>query len=206
MIGPELTLQLMVQRLVAGLIIATVQSAAMAAAAVLLGDKGPRHDRRLSAWPTAHIDMLGLGSLMLTGFGWSRALAIDPAQMRCGRWGLVGLVLAGSAAQLLAGYLILKLVIPLLTILPDTAGLAAAAFVRVTSQLCVWMALFSLLPLPPLAGGHFLRAVGIVVPRQTDGYLGWALLIASVLGVTRVVLTPAFELVAPIVLGNDVLR
>jgi Zn-dependent protease len=113
-------------------------------------------------------------------------------------------VLAGSAALLLVGYLLLLVVIPLLTLLPYTAGLTAAAFVRVAAQLCVWMALFSLLPIPPLAGAHFLAALGIAVPRQAGVWLGWALLLASLLGVTRMVLTPGYRLIAPMVLGTDI--
>ena len=53
MIGSDLTLQLVVMRLFAGLIIATVQGATIAAVAVLLGDKGPRYDGRLTPAPVA---------------------------------------------------------------------------------------------------------------------------------------------------------
>ncbi len=201
MTGLDLTIQLVVLRLFAGLIIATVQGATIAAAAVLLGDTGPRHDGRLTLLPFGHIDMLGLGSIMLTGFGWGRPVAIDAGKLRLGRWGLAVPVLAASGMLLVVGNLILLLVIPLLTFLPYTAGLGAAAFVRVAARLCVWMALFSLLPIPPLPGGHFLAALGISVPRQAGNYLGWVLLAASVYGITRMVLSPAYELIAPMVLG-----
>ncbi|MBK8085717.1 MAG: hypothetical protein IPK28_18885 [Devosia sp.] len=190
-------------RLFAGLIIAMVQSAAIAVVAVLLGDNGPRHDGRLTVLPFGHVDMLGLGAIMLTGFGWGRPVAIDASKLRIGRWGLVVIALAGSAALLLLGYLLLLLVIPLLITLPYTAGLAAAAFMRVAAQLCVWTAVFSLLPIPPLAGAHFLAALGISIPRQAGTYLAWALLAASIFGVTRMLMTPAYDLVAPIVLGID---
>ncbi|MGV8989380.1 MAG: hypothetical protein ACOH2H_24430 [Cypionkella sp.] len=204
MIGPELTIQLVALRLFAGIIIATVQGATIATVAVLLGDKGPRHDGRLTVLPGGHVDLLSLGSIMLTGFGWGQPVAIEAAALRIGRWGLVVVVLAGSAALLLAGYLLLMLAIPLLTLLPYTAGLTMAAFVRVAARLCVWTALFSLLPIPPLTGAHFLAAVGIVVPKPAGTYLGWALLTASIFGVTRTVLSPAYDLIAPIVLGGAV--
>lgn len=201
MMGADLTIQLVVVRLIAGLIIVTVHGAAIAAAAVMLGDKGPRYDGRRTVLPSGHIDMLGLGSIMLTGFGWGRPVAIEAGNLRIGRWGLVVAVLTGSAALLLTGYLLLLLVIPLLTFLPYTAGLTAAAFVRVAARLCVWMALFNLLPIPPLAGTHFVAALGIFVPKQAGTYMGWALLAASAFGLTRMVLTPVYDLVAPIVLG-----
>jgi Zn-dependent protease len=202
-IGSELTIQLVVLRLFAGLILATVQGAVIAAAAVLLGDKGPRHDGRLTLVPFNHVDLLGLGSIMLSGFGWSKPVAIETAQLRFGRWGLVIAALAGSAMLLAIGYLILLLIIPLLTLLPYTAGLTAVAFVRVTARLCVWMALFTLLPVPPLAGAHLLAAVGIRLPAPAGILFGWGLLLASVFGITRTVLTPVYDVVAPLVLGLE---
>ena len=81
-------------------------------------------------------------------------------------------------------------------------GVTAVSFVRQTAQLCVWMALFSLVPIPPLAGAHFLSALGISLPERAGSYLGWALLVASIFGVTRIVLRPAFAIVAPLVLGG----
>lgn len=204
--GLDLTVQLVVFRLLAGLLLVAVHGATLAAVAVLLGDRGPKHDGRLTLVPFGHIDLLGLGSLVLTGFGWSKPVAIDPTETRVGRWGPVIATLAGSAALLAFGSLILLLVIPLLTVLPYTAGIGAAAFVRLTAQLCVWMALLALVPLPPLAGTHLLAALGIRLPSSAGMFVGWALLLASILGVTRMVLTPAYDLVAPLVIAGAVAR
>ncbi len=203
MIGPDLTIQLVVLRFLAGLIIAAVQGAAIAATAVLLGDKGPRYDGRLTLLPFGHIDLLGLGSLILTGFGWGKPVAIEAAQLRPGRWGLVAATLAGSIALLATAYLLLLLVIPLLTLLPYTAGMTAAAFVRIAARLCIWMALFALLPVPPLAGAHFLEAVGIRLPATTSPWIGGGLLVASIVGITGAVLAPGYGVVAPLILGVD---
>ncbi len=203
MINLDLSVQLVVMRLLAGVIIATVQGATIAAAAVLLGDKGPRYDGRLTVMPWGHIHLAGLGAMMLTGFGWGRPVAIEAGKLRPGRWGLVLAVLAGSAALLLVGFLLLSLAGPLLRSLEFTAGVTAAAFVRVAARLCVWISLFSLLPIPPLAGAHFLAAVGLSLPAQAGNYLAWMLLLASIFGVTQRVLTPAYSLIAPLVLGVD---
>ena len=206
MIGLDLTIQLVVMRLFAGLIIATVQGAAIAAAAVLLGDKGPRYDKRLTVFSPRHIDLLGLGSMILSGFGWGKAVAIDAAQLRIGRLGLVIAVLAGSAALLAVGMLILWLIVPLLTVLPYTAGITTAAFIRVTARLCVWTAILALVPLPPLAGAHFLSALGIRLPQAAGLWIGIALLVVSALGITRMVLTPLYDVIAPLVLGVELAR
>lgn len=206
MIDLDLTLQLMVTRFLAGVIMATVQGATIAAVAMLLGDKGPRYDGRLTPLPASHIDLLGLGSLVLAGFGWSKPVAIDPGELRVGRWGLVLAPIAGSLALLIAGALLVLLVIPALTLLPHTAALLVAAFLRSTAQLCVWMALFTLVPLPPLAGGHILAALGIRLPPAAGTIVGCLLLALSVLGVTRMVLAPAYQLLAPLVLGANFIR
>lgn len=203
MFGSDLTVDLVVMRVIAGITIMTVQGLVLAAVALLLGDKGPQYDGKLTAWPWGHVDLLGLLSMALTGFGWSRPVAIDPAQLRPGRWGLVVAVLASSVALLLLGFLLLQLAVPLLTGLEYTAAVTASAFVREAAQLCVWIALFSLLPIPPLTGAHFLAALGIAVPERFTTFLGWALFVASIFGVTRVVVTPAYNLLAPLILGAD---
>ncbi len=204
MIGSDLTVDLVVMRVIAGVIIMTVQGLVIAAVAVGLGDKGPQYDGRLTAWPWGHVDLLGLLSMALTGFGWGRPVAVDPGQLRIGRWGLVVVVLASSAALLLLGFLLQLLAAPALRQLDYTAAVTIAAFVREAAQLCVWIALFSLLPIPPLAGAHFLRALGVTVPDRWATYLGWALFIASIFDVTSMVVTPAYKLVAPLVLGADI--
>ena len=206
MIGLDLTLQLVVTRFLAGVLMAIVQGATIAAIAVLLGDKGVRHDGRLTLSPTSHVDLLGLGTLMLTGFGWSKEVAIEREQLRWGPMGLVLATLAGSAAPLVFGWLILFLVIPALTLLPHTAALVVAAFIRSTAQLCVWMALLALVPVPPLAGAHFLAALGIKLPSRAGLIIGCLLLVLSLFGITRTVLLPAYQVVAPLVIGAELGR
>jgi hypothetical protein len=81
-------------------------------------------------------------------------------------------------------------------------ALTTSIFLRNAAPLCVWMALFTLLPIPPLAGAHLLAAAGIRLPTIAPVIGGWALFILSLLGVTRSVLAPAYGLVAPLVLGS----
>lgn len=202
--APDLTIQLVLMRLLAGIIIAVIQGTAIAAVAVLLGDKGPRHDGRVNLLTPHHISLLGLGSLMLTGYGWGQPVSVEADKMRAGRLGLVLAVLGGSAALLALAVLLLLLAGPMVKSLDFSTGMAGAAFVRLAARLCVWMALFSLLPIPPLAGAHFLAAIGISIPRQAGVYFGWALLLASLIGVTQKILTPAYNIVAPLLLGVDI--
>lgn len=203
MISSDLTIQLLVFRLLAGLIIITVQGLALVAVAVMLGDKGPVHDGRLTPSPLAHLDMWGIGSMMLSGFGWGKPVDIEAAQLRIGRWGLVIAPLVASLVLLLLATLLVALVLPALTRLPYTAGITTAAFLRTTAQLSVWMAIFALVPLPPVAGAYFLAAAGIRLPPSTQTMIGIGLLVISSLGITRMVLLPVYRIVAPMILGPE---
>ncbi|WP_293866991.1 hypothetical protein [uncultured Alsobacter sp.] len=204
MIGPELTVQLVAMRLLAGVLIAVVHGSAVAYAAVMLGDQGPRHDGRTQVLSGRHVSLPGLGALMLTGFGWAAPVAIDGDRLRGGRLALVLPPLAGSAALLLLGFTLLLFAGPALRSLDVTSGVAIAAFVRVAGRLCVWIALFSLVPVPPLAGAHLLEALGLRLPAWTSAVMAVALTLASLAGITASILTPAYRVIAPLVLGGAV--
>ena len=157
--------QQLVLRFCALLFIAGVHGLAVAATAVALGDPGPRHDRRLTFNPFAHLDIVGGISAVLFSLGWIRPIAIDPEKLRPGRAGLAFVVVGGAAATLLSA-LALRLVRPMiLPLLPDTASALAFALIETTGQLSLWFALFNLLPVPCLTGSHLLV---IVMPQWRD--------------------------------------
>ena len=155
-----------------------MHGAAVAGAAVALGDAGPRHDGRLSLNPFAHLDILGSISAVLFSVGWIKPVAIDPAQLRPGRVGLVLIIAAATAATLLS-VLALWLVRPLLLpLLPDTASALAFALIETTMQLSLWLALVNLLPLPCLTGGHLLTAIA---PQWRGAFWRWRTVVAVLL-------------------------
>jgi Zn-dependent protease len=174
----DLTPQQLILRFCALLFIAAVHGAAVAGAAVALGDAGPRHDGRLSLNPFAHLDILGSISAVLFSVGWIKPIAIDPAQLRPGRVGLVLIIAAATAATLLS-VLALWLVRPLLLpLLPDTASALAFALIETTMQLSLWLALVNLLPLPCLTGGHLLTAIA---PQWRGAFWRWRTVVAVLL-------------------------
>lgn len=198
----DLTLQAIGFRVLTLLVVAAVQGFAVAATAVLLGDKGPKYDGRLTAWPAGHVDVVGGVCLVLLGLGWTKPVAVDAGEMRAGRLGLVVVVLAGFAALLAAAVLLQALVVPALETLPHTAALTAAAFLRVASDLTIRVALLSLLPVPPLMGGLLLQAAGLRVPQTVQ----WAIVAGLVAAIwTRAadpLLNPAHAYLASVLLGR----
>jgi len=196
------TLQSIAFRVVALLIIAGVHGAAVAGAAVLLGDRGPKYDGRLTLSPAGHIDPSGAASLILFGIGWTRPVAIDPGQFRAGRIGAVLVVLAGFAALCLTAACLHALIRPALTTLPDSAALTTAAFLRVAGDLAIWFALLSLLPVPPLTGGLLPEAAGLRVPKRAVWVLTAVLLLAVATGTVRQFLGPAQAMLAALITGG----
>ena len=203
---PDLTLQQIGMRLAAMVIVAAVHGAAVAGAAVLLGDRGPRHDGRLTLVPSAHLDVVGTLSAVVFAMGWTRPVAVDPAALRFGRAGPALIVLAGTIALVATALAFLALVRPALEALSYTSGIAVAAALRVGAELSLWMAVLNLLPVPPLTGAHLLSALGLRVPKRAVLVSTAALLLLIASGAMRAGLTPLHDLVAPAVLGAAMIR
>jgi Zn-dependent protease len=203
----DFTLSQLVMRLAAALLASTLQGFAIAAAAVALGDPGPRSDGRRTINPLAHVDLIGGAMALIFAAGWAKWVAIDPRALRHGHLDLLLVVAAGFLA-IVAGVEVLRWGRPfLLPLLPDTAAAASFALIQTTIEVALAFALFSLLPVPPLAGGHLLLAVA---PGLRDRWprlplvLGLILAAAMFTGAVSHVLDPAVRLLVAFVLGEDV--
>ncbi len=199
----DLTLQQLGLRLVAFVFVATVHGVAVSAAAVAMGDQGPRYDGRLSINPTAHLDLVGTVSAVLFPVGWIKPVAIDPFALRTGRIGLVIVVGAGVAATVLSA-LALGLARPfILPLLPDTASTMAFALIDFVIALSIWFALVNmLLPLPPLTGAHLLAVAAPAyhkVLTRIAPYAGLVLAVAAWSGIVTTALRPAYRILATVI-------
>jgi len=200
----DYSLQQLVLRLVAMVFIAAVHGIAVAGTACALGDPGPRYDGRLTPNPLRHLDVLGTLAGVFSA-GWIRPVAIDPAELRTGRIGLVLVVLAGAAATL-ASVVVLRFERPyLLPLLPDTTSALAFAFIETIGELSLWFALVNVLPLPPLTGSHLLVAIAPQWRdrlRRSQPYAAALLAVLAVAGVATRLLGPLYAVLARAVLGE----
>ncbi len=135
------------------------------------GDMTPRLHGRLSASPLAHIDLFGtiifplLLILMRSPFllGWAKPVPVNPAYFRTPRRGWALVSLAGPAANLavavVAAFLLKIGYGWLLTSTGAAASIAApiGEFLLACVSVNVLLAVFNLIPIPPLDGGHFLE-------------------------------------------------
>ena len=132
-------------------------------AATRLGDDTPRNEGRLTLNPLAHVDWLGtvlmpaITSLFGGGFlGWGRAVNTNPYKLRGGPSGLALVALAGPASNIVFAAVLAIAAVSLANPLPAAAGFAARG---VTMSL--YLALFNLLPVPPLDGSKLLLALRV---------------------------------------------
>jgi len=142
---------------------------AHAYAALRQGDYTAYQLGRVSLNPLRHIDPVGTiilpAILLLTKagflFGWARPVPVDPSNYRDYRRGDIIVSLAGIAANLILAVIaaaVLLLLIPLGRALPGLATpigiLGAMAEYGIVINLV--LALFNLIPIPPLDGSHVL--------------------------------------------------
>ena len=195
----DLTLQSIGFRVLTLLIIVGIQGGILAGTAVLLGDKGPKYDGRLTIVPFSHIDFAGAISLIIFGLGWAKPMDIDSQQFRVSSVGIIATILAGFIGLLVTATLLNELVIPALTTLPFTVGITTAEFLRGASSLTIWFALLSLIPIPPLTGGLLISTIGIRVPKKTQWIITATLLVAVATGVAHQLLDPAYSVLASLI-------
>ncbi len=153
--------------------------------ATRLGDDTPRNDGRVTLNPLAHVDWIGTAllpfvtSLMGGGFlGWGRPVSTNPAKLRGGLNGLPVVALAGPASNIVMAVLLAAAALAVSRFAPGLSAFAERGVL-----LSLYLALFNLLPVPPLDGSKLLLAARIpmVIYRELAraGFLALIVLMAA---------------------------
>ncbi len=142
----------------------TVHEFSHAAMAFAQGDTTAKRQGRLTLNPLAHLDPLGSIAFLLAGFGWGKPVPYNPYALRNRRAGEMLVGLAGPLANLALAVLAAALLVRLH---PATlvAGRLGERFLWFLFQVNVLLAVFNLLPLPPLDGSRLLT--GLLPPERS---------------------------------------
>jgi Zn-dependent protease len=140
----------------------SVHELAHAWVAYLLGDTTAKSQGRLTLDPRAHLDPMGTLMLILTviigfGIGWARPVPVNPWRLRIGpRFGMAVVGIAGPVANVLIAFVAIQLFHALgRSGLPvDVVDLLARLAV-----LNVFLAVFNMIPIPPLDGYRVLLGI-----------------------------------------------
>ncbi|MEW6244703.1 MAG: site-2 protease family protein [Bacillota bacterium] len=168
---------------------------AHAAVADQLGDPTPRYAGRLTLNPLAHLDPIGFVALWFFRFGWAKPVPVNPYNFRDYRRGMLTVALAGPVMNVILAFITL-LVIKIFTL---TRFSVIGNLVWYLLYYNVWIAVFNLIPVPPLDGSKVLA--GLLPGRQTAVLYGmqpysWLVLFALIyLGIIPMILLPVSQAV-----------
>jgi len=166
------TLDVVIYRLIAaGLVLLVgfpVHEFAHAWAAYIQGDATAKMYGRLTLNPMVHLDKMGSILLLISALagwviGWAKPTPYNAANLRNRRNGEVLVALAGPAANMVvaaAAGIIFRIIVALQIDLPIAVGIVLVTFI----QYQVLLAIFNLLPIPPLDGSAVL--LRFLSPRQ----------------------------------------
>jgi Zn-dependent protease len=125
-----------------------------------LGDPTARYQGRLSLNPLVHLDPMGTMMILLSvfsrvGIGWGKPVPVNPLYLRRGpRVGMALVAVAGPSANLVLAAIA---AVPIRLGLPLPWSLVTLLLIVISVNISI--ALFNLLPIPPLDGASILRGI-----------------------------------------------
>ena len=133
-------------------------------AATKLGDNTPRWQGRLTLNPFAHIDWIGAACILLFGFGWAKPVEVNARSFRNPKGGMALVAFAGPLSNLIVAFVSLLFLNAISLITPTsettyTILLYVLSFFYFIAMINISLAVFNLIPIPPLDGSRILNAV-----------------------------------------------
>ena len=153
-----------------------------------LGDPTPRYQGRLTLNPLHHIDYIGALAILLFGFGWAKPVGVNMRNFRNPKRDMAITALAGPLSNIIVAFIaiFIEMLVYKFTALTKVI-MYVMLFFGYIAQINVYLAVFNLIPVPPLDGSRLLNAF---LPdriyyrlMQYERYIIWGMFLLVYMGV-----------------------
>ena len=152
----------------ASLLCITVHETCHGLVAYWLGDPTAKNAGRLTLNPVKHVDLVGLVMMAIVKFGWAKPVPVDMRYFKKPKEGMAVTALAGPVSNVLLAAVALLVRSVLLYFYirrADSQVLSAVIlFTEYVAVISAGLAVFNIIPIPPLDGSKVLFAL---LPRET---------------------------------------
>ncbi len=171
LVSDELSLDVIIYSILASLIVIfltlPVHEFAHGFVANRLGDPTAKHLGRLTLNPLAHLDLMGSALIFIIGFGWAKPVPVDMRHFKNPKRDMAITALAGPLSNLIIAFVMIVLgclsyyVMGVFYNMPEALVYVLSAIVSIfflAARINISLAIFNLIPVPPLDGSRILNA------------------------------------------------
>ena len=130
--------------------------------AFLLGDNTARDAGRLTLNPLKHLDLMGLVMMVVAHIGWAKPVPVNMANFKNPKRGMALTAFAGPLSNVIITcvfFFLYGLLLLPLSRSGSPAGEYLLDMIWITAEISIGLALFNLIPIPPLDGSKVLYSL-----------------------------------------------